>query len=59
MRGGVIFNSSERRFKAKGQNSFYHAGATQHNLGPGTYINNEGSMLKKSFNMSMEHSYFV
>jgi len=55
----VVFNTSEKRFKGKGFNSFYHAGQTQPIVGPGSYINNEGSMLKKSFNMSMENSYFV
>jgi hypothetical protein len=29
MKAAVIFNSSDRRFRPKGQTSFYHAGATQ------------------------------
>ena len=29
LKQAVIFNSSDRRFKPKGQNSLYHAGATQ------------------------------
>ena len=55
----VVFNTSEKRFKAKGLNSIYHVTQTQPIVGPGSYINNEGSMIKKSFNMSMENSYFV
>ena len=55
----MVFNTSEKRFKAKGLNSIYHVTQTQPIVGPGSYINNEGSMIKKSFNMSMENSYFV
>jgi len=36
-----------------------HAGGTGPTLGPGAYINNDNSMIKKSYNMSMEHSYFL
>lgn len=54
-----MFNTSEKRFKAKGFNSIYNPGGTQAIVGPGSYINNEGSMIKKSYNMSMENSYFV
>ena len=59
MKYSVVFNTSEKRFKGKGMTSFYHGGQTQPVVGPGSYINNEGSMIKKSFNMSMENSYFV
>lgn len=54
----VVFNSSEKRFKSKGQ-GIYQVSGTQPVCGPGAYLNNENSMIKKSFNMSMEHSYFV
>jgi len=40
-------------------NSFYHTGSTNPELGPGAYPNVGPSFIKKSFNMSMEHSYFV
>jgi hypothetical protein len=56
---GVVFNTSEKRFTGKGANSIYVTGDTANIVGPGSYINNEGSMIKKSFNMSMENSYFV
>ena len=56
----VVFNTSEKRFKAKGPGQgIYRDSGTQAVVGPGSYINNENSMIKKSFNMSMEHSYFV
>jgi len=55
----VVFDTCEKRFKPKGQTSFYHSGSTQPVVGPGSYINNENSMIKKSYNMSMEHSYFL
>lgn len=55
----VVFNSCEARFKAKGMQSIYSDKGTQPIVGPGSYINNENSLIKKSFNMSMEHSYFV
>lgn len=55
----VVFDTCERRFKQKGQNSFYHGGSTQPVVGPGSYVNMDNSMIKKSYNMTMEHSYFV
>ena len=55
----VVFDTTERRFKTKGQNSLYHLGSTQPVVGPGSYVNNENSFIKKSYNMSVEHSYFV
>ena len=55
----VVFDSTEKRFKQKGMQSFYHAGSTAPILGPGSYVNTVNSLVKKSFNMSMEHSYFV
>ena len=58
MKYAVVFNTSEKRFKGKGT-GIYKASGTQAVVGPGSYINNENSMIKKSFNMSMEHSYFV
>ena len=56
---GVVFNTSEKRFRAKGDASIYHQKGTQPIIGPGSYVNTDNSMIKKSFNMSMEHSYFV
>ena len=56
---GVVFNTSEKRFRPKGDASIYHQKGTQPIIGPGSYVNTENSMIKKSFNMSMEHSYFV
>lgn len=47
----VVFNTCERRFK--------HGNQTQANVGPGSYIAMDNTMLKKSYNMSMEHSYFL
>lgn len=55
----VVFDTTERRFKTKGQTSFYHIGSTQPMIGPGSYGNLENSLIKKSYNMSVEHSYFV
>lgn len=55
----VVFNTCERRFKSKGINAYQHQPGTAINIGPGSYISNENSMVKKSFNMSMEHSYFL
>ena len=51
--------STEKRFKTKGMNSIYNCGATKATVGPGSYQNVEGGMIKKSYNMSVEHSYFV
>lgn len=59
LKPGAVFNTSERRFKVKGQNSIYNPKGTQAYVGPGSYINNENSLLKKSYNMTMEHCYFV
>lgn len=55
----VVFNSSERRFRPKGMASIYKQTGTQPVIGPGAYVNTENSFIKKSYNMSMEHSYFV
>jgi hypothetical protein len=55
----VVFNTCERRFKGKGFNSYFYQPGTTQQVGPGSYITNDNSMLKKSFNMSMEHSYFL
>jgi len=55
----VVFNSSERRFRPKGGSSIYQPSGTQPIIGPGSYVNTENSFIKKSYNMSMEHSYFV
>lgn len=55
----AIFDVQEARFKMKGQGTFNHQAGTNYKVGPGTYGSTENSMLKKSFNMSMEHSYFV
>lgn len=56
----VVFNSCEKKFKG-GNNSYVANKGTAKNIGPGSYYSGpEGnSMIKKSFNMSMEHSYFV
>lgn len=43
----------------KGLQTFNHQAGTNYKVGPGSYGTTENSMLKKSFNMSMEHSYFV
>lgn len=55
----VVFNSSEKRFRPKGASSIYQPRGTQAVIGPGSYLNTENAFIKKSFNMSMEHSYFV
>jgi len=59
MKYGVVFNSSERRFRPKGTASIYQPKGTQAVIGPGSYLNTDNTFIKKSFNMSMEHSYFV
>ena len=59
MKYAVVFNSCERRFKNRGFNSYVYQPGTAAVVGPGSYISNENSMVKKSFNMSMEHSYFL
>ncbi len=55
----VVFNTCERRFKNKGINSYIYQPGTNQQIGPGAYITTENSMIKKSFNMSMEHAYFL
>lgn len=55
----VVFNTCERRFKIKGMNSYQYQPGTNMQIGPGAYISNENSMIKKSFNMSMEHAHFL
>jgi hypothetical protein len=58
-RGSAIFDCQEKRFKEKGLTTYIHQKGTRQNVGPGSYVNLENSMIKKSFNMSMEHSYFL
>merc|ERR1712046_245080 len=53
----VVFDTTERRFKNKGQTSYFHLGSTHPTIGPGSYGNLENSLIKKSYNMSVEHSY--
>lgn len=48
-----IFNSSEMKFN-KGNNSYIGHKSTNQNIGPGSYISTECTMIKKSYNMSME-----
>lgn len=55
----VVFDTTERRFKNRGITSYFHQGSTQPVIGPGSYGNLENSLIKKSYNMSVEHSYFV
>jgi len=55
----AVFDTQEKRFKPKGLQSYLTQGGTNHAVGPGSYVNMENSMIKKSFNMSMEHSYFL
>ena len=55
----VVFNTSEKRFRPKATASIYQPTGTQTIIGPGSYVNNDNSFIKKSYNMSMEHSYFV
>lgn len=59
MKFQVVFDTTERRFKNRGITSYLHQGSTQPTIGPGSYGNLENSMIKKSYNMSVEHSYFV
>ena len=59
MKMSTGFNQSEKRFRAKGNASIYQPRGTQPVIGPGSYLNTENTFIKKSFNMSMEHSYFV
>ena len=55
----IVFGATEKRFRPKGTASIYHGTGTQPIIGPGSYVNTDNSFIKKSFNMSMEHSYFV
>lgn len=55
----AIFDSQEQRFKLKGLQTYIHQHGTTNKVGPGSYGNLENTMMKKSFNMSMEHSYFL
>lgn len=55
----VVFDSTDRRFKAKGPLTYFHQTSTNQAIGPGAYINLENSLIKKSYNMTVEHSYFV
>lgn len=55
----AIFDSQEQRFKFKGLATYIHQHGTNQKVGPGSYGNLENTMMKKSFNMSMEHSYFL
>lgn len=59
LKSSAVFDCQEKRFKEKGQTTYQHQKGTRGNVGPGSYVNNENSMIKKSFNMSMEHSYFL
>ena len=54
----VVFNSCEKKFK-NGQNSYIKNIGTVGQVGPGSYLNNDNSMIKKSHNMTMEHSFFL
>jgi len=54
----VTFNSGERRF-SNNQNNYVKKVSTTNNVGPGSYINTESSMVKKTFNMSLDNSYFA
>jgi len=49
----------DTRFKLKGNQSLYNLGATIPEVGPGSYQTTENLLIKKSYNMSVEHSYFV
>ena len=55
----AVFDSQEQRFKPKGQTSYVHQGGTSTNVGPGSYQRIDNTMIKKSFNLTMEHSYFM
>ena len=54
-----MFDTSEKRFRPKAMASIYHQTGTQAIIGPGSYVNTDNSFIKKSYNMCMEHSYFV
>ena len=51
------FNSSEHKFGNK-VSSYRPTTGTSSNLGPGAYAK-ESSMIKKSYNLTMEHSFLV
>lgn len=55
----AVFDSQEKRFKQRGLQTYNLQAGTNQQVGPGSYGNLENSMIKKSFNMSMEHSYFL
>ena len=55
----AVFDSQAKRFNTKGMNSYLTQAATASTVGPGSYVNHENPMVKKSFNMSMEHCYFL
>lgn len=47
------FNSREMKFN-RGNNSYISSRGTAIGIGPGSYISTECTMIKKSYNMSME-----
>ena len=55
----IVFDTSDRRFKMKGLDTYIHQRGTTQNVGPGSYNHRDNSMMKKSFNMSMEQSHFI
>ena len=55
----AVFDSQEKRFRPRGLQTYNIQAGTNNQVGPGSYVNLENSMIKKSFNMSMEHSYFL
>lgn len=59
LKSSAVFDCQEKRFKERGLATYQHQKGTKANVGPGSYVNMENSMIKKSFNMSMEHSYFL
>lgn len=50
----IVFDTTDKRFKNKGLGTYIHQHGTNKNVGPGSYMNAENSMVKKTFNMSME-----
>lgn len=48
-----VFNSCETKFQ-KGNNSYISSRGTNTAVGPGSYISTDCTMIKKSYNMSME-----
>ena len=57
----AVFNTKDKRFKTKGTDSLYQTGCTINAVGPGTYEKEGGgtTMIKKSYNMTIEHCFFV